>query len=174
MSLRFEPGQFLCRNGDTNEELVSLDGLHLSKLGTERLIGNLKLTMACCRIGRTSQPGGEPQRSQPRATPHGGATSRGAHGPPAQKPATANPTRHERHFRNKPPSLPRYRRSDQRNSFIPSDTPSDPKINNSQIKYCMFCGESNHRNHVCRFGMPVTCFRCHREGHKEKFCEYYR
>ena len=29
---------FLCRNGDMNEELLSIDGLHLSKLGTERII----------------------------------------------------------------------------------------------------------------------------------------
>ena len=29
---------FLCRNGDLKEELLSIDGLHLSKLGTERLI----------------------------------------------------------------------------------------------------------------------------------------
>ena len=33
---------FLCQNGDINEELLSVDGLHLSKLGTERLISNLK------------------------------------------------------------------------------------------------------------------------------------
>ena len=53
----------LCTLGDINEELLSIDGLHLSKLGTERLINNLKLTKTtCCRIGRTQRPGGEPQQ----------------------------------------------------------------------------------------------------------------
>ena len=33
---------FLCRNGEINKELLLLDGLHLSKLGTERLIKQLK------------------------------------------------------------------------------------------------------------------------------------
>ena len=56
---------FLSRNGDINEELLSIDGLHLSKLGTERLINNLKLAKTtCCRIGRTQRPGGEPQLKQ--------------------------------------------------------------------------------------------------------------
>ena len=26
--------------------------------------------------------------------------------------------------------------------------------------FCHFSGESNHLRHVCRYGMPVTCFRC--------------
>ena len=56
---------FLCRNGDINEELLSIDGLHLSKLGTERLINNLKLAKrTCCHIGRTQRAGGEPQLKQ--------------------------------------------------------------------------------------------------------------
>ena len=60
---------FLWRNGDINEELLSVDGLHLSKLGTERLISNLKLsTSASCRIGRSQRPGDDrsPGRRRPR------------------------------------------------------------------------------------------------------------
>ena len=58
---------FLCRNGDVNMELVAVDGLHLSKLGTERLIENLKLNdTACCRIGRSQRPGLDPQQKYSR------------------------------------------------------------------------------------------------------------
>ena len=35
---------FLCQNVDTNEELLLVDGHHLSKLGTEGMISNLKLS----------------------------------------------------------------------------------------------------------------------------------
>ena len=49
---------FLCRNGDIIEEMLTVDGLHLSKQGTIRLIDNLKLqSAACCYIGRSARPG---------------------------------------------------------------------------------------------------------------------
>ena len=41
------------------------------------------------------------------------------------------------------------------------------------LRYCSFCGEENHREGVCRFGMHVKCFLCNHEGHKQKFCEFY-
>ena len=51
---------FLCRNGEINDDLLLIDGLHLSKQGTNRLIGNLNLqSVACCRIGRSQRPGGK-------------------------------------------------------------------------------------------------------------------
>ena len=62
----FNQDNFLCKNGDLNEELLSLDGLHLSKLGTERLISNIKLnSLACFRIGRSQRPGGEARHTAP-------------------------------------------------------------------------------------------------------------
>ena len=55
---------FLCCKGDVNMELVPIDGLQLSKLGTERLIKKpLKLNdTACCRIDRSQRPGLDPQQ----------------------------------------------------------------------------------------------------------------
>ena len=63
-------------------------------------------------------------------------------------------------------------RPSQRNTFITEGTYSEG-ANDAHAGHCTYCGETNHRSHVCRFGMPVNCFRCHRQGHKEKFCDYY-
>ena len=48
---------------------------------------------------------------------------------------------------------------------------NDNRVTN--LRYCEYCGEANHRRNVCRFGMPVMCFICKREGHKQKFCKHY-
>ena len=165
---------FLCRNGDINEELLSVDGLHLSKLGTERLISNLKLSSsASCRIGRSQRPGGDPQRPKPWTTTPASRT---------QAPGAAQPRRHQDRVPASHPSSVNDRHATtggrgyfQRNH---GSTERGPKtnfgINNSTYSnYCQFCGEGNHRHHVCRFGMPVVCYRCHKGGHKEKFCDFY-
>ena len=63
---------FLCKNGEMNEELLSLDGLHLSKLRTARLINNLKFnSLACCHIGRSQRPGGEARHASQTTTRQG-------------------------------------------------------------------------------------------------------
>ena len=41
------------------------------------------------------------------------------------------------------------------------------------VDYCTYCGESNHRSHNCHYGMHVRYFQCHRDGRKQKFCDYY-
>ena len=165
---------FLCRNGDINEELLSVDGLHLSKLGTERLISNLKLSSsASCRIGRSQRPGGDPQRPKPWTTTPASRT---------QAPGAAQPRRHQDRVPASHPSSvnDRHATTGGRGYFKRNhgSTERGPKtnfgINNStHSNYCQFCGEGNHRHHVCRFGMPVVCYRCHKGGHKEKFCDFY-
>jgi hypothetical protein len=39
--------------------------------------------------------------------------------------------------------------------------------------YCFQCGEPNHVKDRCRHSHPLECRRCHRYGHKHKFCEFY-
>ena len=48
---------------------------------------------------------------------------------------------------------------------------NDNRVTN--LRYCEYCGKANHRPNVCRFGMPLMCFICKREGHKQKFCKHY-
>ena len=171
---------FLCQNGDMNEELLSIDGLHLSKLGTERLINDLKLTKtACCRIGRIQRPGGEPHRKQwsPDHAREGHGTQHTAQRPGFPRPADSDrprPNRRPRQSRDKtgPLSQQRNARPSQRKTFVTEGTYSEG-ANNAYAGHCTYCGETNHRSHVCHFGMPVNCFRCHIQGHKEKFCNYY-
>ena len=177
---------FLCRNGDINEELLSIDGLHLSKLGTERLINNLKLAKTtCCRIGRTQRPGGEPQLKQWSADHARSAPSQAAKRPkpggisesfrrPAG-PVSGRPMRHNRRPMQsrdnaRPPSQQQNSRRFNPETFVTDATHFEGANN---VRHCTYCGEMNHRSHVCRFGMPVNCFRCHRQGHKENFCKYY-
>ena len=152
---------FLCRNGDINKKLLLLDGLHLSKAG---LISNLKLNaMACCRIGRSPRPGGDPQHSKAWAPGD-------QHQPHRQPPVWLRPG----------PRSSGGRRMDappQRHSSHHDHGQNDvsvSRIGHRDHNYCTFCGESNHRCHVCRYGMPVRCFRCHRDGHKQNFCDDYR
>ena len=175
---------FLCRNGDINEELLLIDGLHLSKLGTERLINNLKLAKTtCCRIGRTQRPGSEPQcpqwsaghaRSGPaQDTAIRHRTDRLAQsfprtgGPGSGRPM--HPNRRPRQSRDKawPPSQQWNPRSTKPETLASKST-HIADANYVYVQHCTYCGETNHRNHVCRFGMPVNCFQCHRQGHKVK------
>ena len=78
---------FLCCNGDANMELVPIDGLQLSNLGTERLKKTLKLNdTACSRIGRhrTGQQASQQAISnQPAATQY--QTLKACTGPPGGK-----------------------------------------------------------------------------------------
>lgn len=175
---------FECKNGDINTELLSLDGLHLSQCGTNRLISNLKLsTVASCRFGRSQRPGGEI------ATPSGQDRAR--------RQASAGQPRRPQHERARPQheratngTQPRWltdrtpvseRRDyssghaktyDYRQPARGHSTPGDNSMY-SPMNCCDFCGESNHRRHKCRFGMPVRCHHCHEVGHKEKFCGHY-
>ena len=171
---------FLCRNGDINMELVAVDGLHHSKLGTERLIENLKLNdTACCRIGRSQRPGLDPQEKHSRpwrgtepAAPggHHRTGQRASHQASSNRPAATQYQASK--SRTRPPGGKgpvHYGR----NSSSHTRT-NDISYQNIQSNgFCHFCGKSNHLRHVCRYGMPVTCFRCHRTGHKEKFGELY-
>ena len=156
---------------------------------TERLINNLKLTKTtCCRIGRTQRPGSEPQRPQWSA---GHARSEPAQdtairprtdrlaqsfprigGPGSGRPM--HPNRRPRQSRDKawPPSKQWNPRSTKPEIFASKST-HIADANYVYVQHCTYCSETNHRSHVCRFGMPVNCFRCHRQGHKEKFCEHY-
>ena len=160
---------FLCRNGgDINEELLSVDGLYLSKLSNERLISNLKLSSSeSCRIGRSQRPGGDPQRPKPwTMTP----ASR------MQAPGADQPRRHQDRAPASHPSSVNdcHATTGARGYFQRNHGPTERgpqtnfcKKNSTYSNYCQFCGEGNHRHHVCRFGMPVVCYRCHKGGHKE-------
>ena len=166
---------FLCRNGDINEELLSIDGLHLSKLGTERLINNLKLAKTtCCRIGRTQRPGGDPSapsQAAKRPTPGGISESlRRPAGPVSNRPMRHNRRPMQSRDNARPPSQQQNSRRFNPETFVTDATHFEGA---NDVRHCTYCGEMNHRSHVCRFGMPVNCFRCHRQGHKEKFCKYY-
>ena len=179
---------FLCRNGDLNEELLSIDGLHLSKLGTERLISNLKLSKtACCHIGRTQRPGGEPQRQRwsadhARSGPMKGVSQRprfeGISGsfPPPAAPVSSRTGRplyvNRRPWQSRDKAWPPPQQQNSRHyktETLASEGNHFEGTNNVNVPYCTFCGETNHRSYVCRFGMPVNCFRCHRQGHKKSF-----
>ena len=46
---------FTCKNGDVNDELLSLDGLHLSVLGTQRLLKKLAVRLQSILQARPSQ-----------------------------------------------------------------------------------------------------------------------
>ena len=170
---------FLCRNGDVNLELVAVDGLHLSKLGTERLIENLKLhDTAYCRIGRSQRPGLDPQQKHSRpwrgtepAAPggHHRTGQRASHQASSNRPAATQYQASK--SRTKPPGGKGPVHYGRNSNHTRTNDISHQNIQSNG--FCHFCGESNHLRHVCRYGMPVTCFRCHRTGHKEKFCELY-
>ena len=177
---------FLCRNGDIIEEMLTVDGLHLSKQGTIRLIDNLKLqSAACCRIGRSARPGGDTQSAAPTTKP---PTA------PVQAPwevrrqLVRNPPRHKRSSTPGGDPRPRFfpggegpaRRGEDKRARRPVhathnkfDRKSAAHHDSMNLRYCSFCGEENHREGVCRFGMHVKCFLCNHEGHKQKFCEFY-
>ena len=171
---------FLCRNGDVNTELVAVDGLHLSKLGTERLIENLKLNdTACCRIGRSQRPGLDPQQKHSRPWRGTEPVAPGRHhrtGQRASHQASSNRPAATQYQASKSRTRPPGGKGQVhygRNSSSHTRTNDISHQNIQSNGFCHFCGESNHLRHVCHYGMPVTCFRCHRTGHKEKFCELY-
>ena len=63
---------------------------------------------------------------------------------------------------------------DQRMSSVHQQSKQSPQSRGfNNIDYCLYCGEGNHRQQACRYGMPVNCYRCGKEGHKEKFCGSY-
>ena len=119
-------------------------------------------------LAASISPGDRPHSGSARSVPGTQQPLRSVHGawmlsafaPPVERPLYAN--------RN---------RSHTRRNDIPSNSFSNDNYasfnSHSIISHCDFCGETNHRRHVCRYGMPVTCFQCHRTGHKEKFCELY-
>ena len=145
---------FLCRNGDINKELLLLDGLHLSKAG-------LKLNAtACCRIGRSPRPGGDPQHSKAWAPsdqhqPHRQPPVWLRPGP-RRSPAQSTTAERLRHTPVRPPhtSSSGGRRMDappQRHSSHHDHGQNDvsvSRIGHRDRDYCTFCGESNHGSHV--------------------------
>ena len=43
----------------------------------------------------------------------------------------------------------------------------------NDFKYCLLCGEENHRAFSCKHGVPIKCNACSIMGHKAKFCSLY-
>lgn len=65
----------------------------------------------------------------------------------------------------------RYRASDYSRD---SDNYNSHHIaSNGRYEYCRKCGETNHRTNSCKYDYPITCFTCHREGHKQKYHDLY-
>ena len=48
----------------------------------------------------------------------------------------------------------------------------DPQASN-ESSWCFNCGEPNHVKDRCRHSRPLECHKCHQNGHKSKFCDYY-
>ena len=178
---------FLCRNGDIIDEMLTIDGLHLSKKGTIRLIENLKLqSAACCRIGMSARPGGETQLATPAAKPTWPGNTQAPwearrqlvrHPPQRTQSSTPGGDPRVRSFPGgdrRPARRDDGRRAGQAGrNHNPFDRKATAYNDSMNTRYCNFCGEENHRDGVCRFGMPVKCFLCHHEGHKQKFCNLY-
>ena len=161
----------------------------MSKLGTERLISNLKLSAtACCRIGKSTRPGGHTQRTrawasgdqhQPHMQPPVQRRSADPHRPTVHSARTAFPRRGHTPATATASALASTS-GGRHTGAAPQRHPNHPALEDTNsarlchVDYCTFCGESNHRSHNCRYGMYVRCFQCHRDGHIQKFCDYYR
>ena len=44
---------------------------------------------------------------------------------------------------------------------------------NTNIVWRYKCGAGGHTSNLCRFSTPVECHKCHKFGHKYKFCHLY-
>ena len=179
---------FLCKNDDINEDLLQIDGLHLSNAGIKRLLKNLHLdSVAVSRpgqnigawkssgrtnvgqsqvnnrlIGSTDRPG--PRKRDPNTRLYGNGrytTPRPRHnnGRQNESPRQDGRSTGDHHTHN--------------DTYHWSKHNKDSDHGSSTKPYCAFCGETNHRNQSCRFGQPIECHKCHSLGHKSKFCHLY-
>ena len=142
---------FLCRNGDVNMELVAVEGLHLSKLGTERLIENLKLNdTACCRIGRSQRPGFDSQHKHSRPWRGTEPAASGGHhrtGQQASHQASSNRPAETQYQASKSRTRPPGGKGQVhygRNSSSHTRTNDISHQNFQSNGFRHFCGESSH------------------------------
>ena len=66
-------------------------------------------------------------------------------------------------FGNKKDTTPQHRRQNNK---------QDDFTRNRRSRGCFNCAETNHTVSQCKYGQKVKCHRCHKMGHKEKFCDY--
>lgn len=51
--------------------------------------------------------------------------------------------------------------------------PTYYKTTEDELGYCAYCGEDNHTHENCSFKKKIECYKCHRLGHKMKYCALY-
>ena len=172
-------GSFKLTDGSINDGyLLPVDGVHLSKQGTNRLLKNMKVLFKHDHRCDATKTGNrrkkndinreKPKNSQP-------SHSNSQHEAAAKdegddldldhpfwrftrrpKPRPSHPPRHYRNHQDHPGQ--RYKdhqgqhRSTQRGSR------------------CEYCCEYNHSTSACGFRKPVECRQCMQLGHKQKFC----
>ena len=118
--------------------------------------------------GRPTYPGPQ-SRPQPPARPSQPGGTRGHHaghqltgrplGPQQQGPVNLHS------WRQRPHSA-----LGQTNSPATMSYANSVKTN---VDYCLYCGEANHRSPSCRHGQAILCFSCGHEGHKSRLCHHY-
>ena len=177
---------FTCKNGEVNDELLLIDGLHLSALGTQRLLKNLKIDgKATCKRSKREQSApaqyntawtqssrrrdSDVRAPQSRFTGHRAAgTANATAGAPRRHDSGAGRAGHtgahfypgrSTHTNNVSPSRPHGSQRDYRGT---------------SYDYCDFCGETNHVTSSCKYKQPIKCYDCSKYGHKSKFCHEYR
>lgn len=129
---------FKLQDGSVNDGYLQPDGVHLTRVATNKLAKTVGLDIK-------DQADGVCRNSTRTTTPTA---------PGSRK------TGNDRQW-----TTVKYRR--QHRDGARTDHPTATDV------HCFFCGESGHVKDNCRHGRPVKCHKCHRSGHKERFCHLY-
>ena len=165
----------LTRSGDAIEELLLIDGLHLSSAGTKKLLQNLKLSsMTSYKLDAKRNHWHDEQSNQqeksvirnaeitqqPRKQPMYGGQHAGdlrrTH--PGQRREFSSSDQNKNNY----PTAPKYAGA-YSNTVRPNERYFGEQSN---YRYCQWCGEANHDASRCRHKKPLRCFNCNHNGQK--------
>lgn len=147
--------KFKLRDNCLDAATLDRKGLHLSKLGTNRLLHNINATHAVIPTRKSPvQDKSVRRRHTPRQ--HQSLRTRGYH---HTRDSRAGPSYHR--------DSPSYHRDTSRKHHR-------QQFDSTRNSYsgCYNCGGLNHNRDNCRYSEPVECYNCGSYGHLSYFCKF--
>lgn len=146
--------KFKLRDNCLDAATLDRKGLHLSKLGTNRLLRNINATHAVIPTRKSSVQDKSVRR---RHTPRQNQSSH---------------TRGYHHTRDSRAGSPSYHRDTTRSHHRQHHHDSRNSYRSPAYRGCYNCGGLNHNRDNCRYSEPVECYNCGSYGHLSYFCKF--